>query len=352
MPAALVAALKKISISLGSSDEGRKLIYFLLLLPFLLIFVIVSVVNVLFSSVPTVEAEHVSDIYLVAVQNIENETKTLKDGSVIGDEGIVIDYIKLVSIDAITHEQDFDKANIQSVTNVAKYFIYEEEEEEIETIEKTCVREIETIDEEGNEVIVEETYDCSYDVTVIYTYYYERDLEKVVQIMKDENRISHSAMNDILHMYYFTSVERFSDEYAPVIIGSKEWVWPTVSTRITSSFGIREAPCRKCTSYHAGTDIGAVTPGKAGDPVWAIDSGTVITTEYSSAAGNYIVIDHGDDIYSRYLHLHNVEVNAGMDVNKGDLIGIMGGSGFGTGVHLHFEILKNEQAVNAMSYYR
>lgn len=141
----------------------------------------------------------------------------------------------------------------------------------------------------------------------------------------------------------------YTDNY-PVIEGSNGWIWPTPSTRITSGFGPRTSPCAGCSSFHKGVDTGALTPGVAGDPVYAAADGTVISSAYSGSAGNMIVIDHGDGISTRYLHLDRRFVNGGR-VKKGEIIGTMGSTGVGTNVHLHFEILINNEAHDPLYYY-
>ena len=76
---------------------------------------------------------------------------------------------------------------------------------------------------------------------------------------------------------------------------SSGFIWPTVSKRITSPFGDTEDR----SSPHKGLDIGAVSVGVAGDPIYASASGTVIIAKYSATAGNYITIDHGNGLQMR-----------------------------------------------------
>lgn len=58
--------------------------------------------------------------------------------------------------------------------------------------------------------------------------------------------------------------------------------------------------------------------------------------------GNYITLQHtlesGQVIYTRYAHLHQVNVSVGQSVVAGEVIGLQGNSGFSTGTHLHFEV--------------
>jgi murein DD-endopeptidase MepM/ murein hydrolase activator NlpD len=123
--------------------------------------------------------------------------------------------------------------------------------------------------------------------------------------------------------------------------------WPTTSTRITSDYGDtdgRSAP-------HKGIDVGAVTRGVSGDPIYAAYEGKVVIATYSSSAGNYIMIYHGNGLYTRYLHCSSLLVSVGDYVKTGQKIGLMGTTGNSTGAHLHFDVRKDGAYVNPWSYF-
>ena len=112
--------------------------------------------------------------------------------------------------------------------------------------------------------------------------------------------------------------------------------------------------------YHHGIDIS----GDKYDKVVASESGTVLRTntscphDYSKSEscgcgggyGNYIIIDHGNGFLTLYGHLTEVDVEPGDHVNEGDLIGLMGSTGFSTGDHLHFEIRYNGNYLNPSAF--
>ena len=126
--------------------------------------------------------------------------------------------------------------------------------------------------------------------------------------------------------------------------------WPTTSTRITSPYG----DTSDRTSPHKGVDIGAVRAGVSGDPVYAAYDGEVVMahrqSEYYSTAGNYVMIYHGNGLYTRYLHLDSLNVSVGK-VTKGQKIGVMGNTGNSFGAHLHFDVMLNGSYVNPMPYF-
>ena len=128
--------------------------------------------------------------------------------------------------------------------------------------------------------------------------------------------------------------------------GTGQFVWPTISHRITSPYGDGEDR----SSPHQGLDIGAVTPGVGGDPIYAADSGTVTISTFSSSAGNWIWVYHGNNLYTVYMHCSSRLVSEGDKVTKGQTIGLMGTTGNSTGVHLHFGVRLNGVYVNPNSY--
>jgi murein DD-endopeptidase MepM/ murein hydrolase activator NlpD len=66
--------------------------------------------------------------------------------------------------------------------------------------------------------------------------------------------------------------------------------------------------------------------------------------------GNYIMIDHGDGLYTIYMHASALYVNAGAVVVRGETIAAVGTTGQSTGNHLHFGVRLNGQYVSPWSY--
>lgn len=71
---------------------------------------------------------------------------------------------------------------------------------------------------------------------------------------------------------------------------------------------------------------------------------------FSNSAGNYIIIDHGDGLVTKYMHHEELYVKKGQQVTKGQQIGLSGTTGNSTGNHLHFQVEENGVAVDPMLY--
>ena len=97
---------------------------------------------------------------------------------------------------------------------------------------------------------------------------------------------------------------------------------------------------------HKGHDYAAPT----GTPTYAAAAGTVIIAGYSSSAGNWVVINHGNGLTTKYMHHSALCVSAGQYVEKGQQIGYVGSTGQSTGPHLHFQVELNHVPVNPDLY--
>ena len=113
---------------------------------------------------------------------------------------------------------------------------------------------------------------------------------------------------------------------------------------ISSHFGWRNLNGYQ--DYHQATDIACATRTS----IYASDSGKVLRAQWHSSYGNYILIDHGGGISTLYAHCSGLNVSAGQMVNKGDVIGFVGETGYAFGAHLHFEVRVNGTRVDAEGY--
>lgn len=117
-------------------------------------------------------------------------------------------------------------------------------------------------------------------------------------------------------------------------------------SRISSTFGYRNALLAGASTNHKGVDFAAST----GTPIYAAAAGTVTSAGYSGKAGNLIIINHGNGLLTYYMHCNTIFVSAGQKVSKGQNIGQVGTTGNSTGPHLHFQVMNNGTPVNPMNY--
>ena len=131
------------------------------------------------------------------------------------------------------------------------------------------------------------------------------------------------------------------------VYGGGQFVWPAPSyTRISDDYGMRLHPTLGVQMMHNGVDMAA----PSGSPILAAADGQVIAASYSSSMGNYIMIDHGSDLITIYMHASALNVSVGQEVSAGDRIGSVGSTGRSTGPHLHFGVRKNGAYVSPWSY--
>lgn len=104
--------------------------------------------------------------------------------------------------------------------------------------------------------------------------------------------------------------------------------------RVSSEYGMRTNPVTGEYKLHNGIDLAA--PG--GTPIYAVNSGKVLSAGYAGGYGNYVVIAHPDGTQTGYAHQSRLNVKAGQQVTKGQHIGAVGTTGNSTGNHLHFQM--------------
>jgi len=121
---------------------------------------------------------------------------------------------------------------------------------------------------------------------------------------------------------------------------------PLEAMVLTSDYGMRTHPILRQRRQHKGIDLAA----PSGSPVYATADGLIARAEWYSTYGNYIQIEHGGEMQTRYAHLSAYAVMAGDRVRKGDLIGYVGSTGRSTGPHLHYEVRVAGEAVDPTPY--
>ena len=115
---------------------------------------------------------------------------------------------------------------------------------------------------------------------------------------------------------------------------------------VSSHFGNRIDPFTGLWESHQGVDCPAVT----GTPILAIANGTVTQAGYNDGYGNLVEIDHGQGYTSKYGHASQILTRMGQQVQKGQVIALVGSTGHSTGPHLHFEMAQYGQVFNPMAF--
>ena len=129
-----------------------------------------------------------------------------------------------------------------------------------------------------------------------------------------------------------------------VVSGNGQFTNPCPgASYISSEFGEYRSPSDPA---HKGRDYAAGT----GTPIYAADGGSVIMAGWAGTAGNWVVIDHGNGLVTKYMHQTAVCVSAGQTVSKGQQVGYVGSTGDSSGPHLHFQAESGGTAVDPRNY--
>ncbi len=197
----------------------------------------------------------------------------------------------------------------------------------------------------------------SLDDSIVYKLNYGSELT-VISVENDWYKVSYQTSVNTLTGYVFNEYISTDYKYAMDIEDAlaldeknsydlANIIWPLPSDHnIYTYYGYRIPPVAGASSYHRGLDIG----GASGSTIVAVLSGTVTDTGYNSSAGNYVIIDHGNGVCSRYYHCSKFYVSPGDKVVQGQAIAAVGSTGVATGPHLHFAMTINGSYVDPYPY--
>jgi murein DD-endopeptidase MepM/ murein hydrolase activator NlpD len=120
-----------------------------------------------------------------------------------------------------------------------------------------------------------------------------------------------------------------------------------VNGRISSPFAAeRLDPILHIVRPHQGMDVAA----PMGSPISAPAAGVVTAVKWESGYGNYVMIDHGYGVVTRFAHCSKIVVTRGQRVKRGDVIALVGSTGEATGPHVHYEVWLNGRAVDPKNF--
>jgi murein DD-endopeptidase MepM/ murein hydrolase activator NlpD len=158
-----------------------------------------------------------------------------------------------------------------------------------------------------------------------------RQLDRLLTIVQNEAR-------------NLRALEPFAAQAARALAGLPSR-WP-VRAAVSSEFGRRRSPWSGSLEFHEGIDIVA----RPGTRVVAPSSGSVAFVGSTPEYGNTVLLDHGNEIRTRFSHLERVTVSTGQTVERGQPIALSGNTGRSTGPHLHYEIIVRGRPVNPRHY--
>lgn len=170
------------------------------------------------------------------------------------------------------------------------------------------------------------------------------------EVEKDTSEIASADCGTEEYEFVFSDQESFhpTTMKEPVFVElfnvsqKKYWAPPLLDTQNkTSNFGLRWG------KFHHGVDLAA----RSGTPVMTVFDGVVKLSTYGGGYGNYIIIRHDNGLETLYAHLSRRKVLAGQRVQAGDLIGLVGSTGYSTGPHLHFEVRYKGYTFNPLLLY-
>ena len=123
---------------------------------------------------------------------------------------------------------------------------------------------------------------------------------------------------------------------------------PIDAMSLSSSYGMRVHPITGKVARHNGIDI----PAPRGTAIYATADGIVGRAQRLGGYGNYVEIEHGNMIQTRYGHMSSYIVRPGQQVKRGEIVGYVGSTGRSTGNHLHYEVRIEGAPVNPMPFVR
>ena len=328
-------------------------LFIIILLP---TFVIVTVINILFPQVSKEEFKiyksltEETDISWASfmaydVVRLDNYLKENKPNE------SVFDLIKInfIEYEIIETEKEITKmVNGEEITETVtqkEYIVIRELEPESYTPVKELLKSLNYVMSEENMTVknitdfleaLNEKEEYEIEISILTD-------EEISKDFDDNHKEWFFALMEILPLLDPTS-EFDPDEFIiPEIIDNPDIpsIWPAGGT-VTSEFG----EVRK-THIHKGIDIANVK----GTPIKSTANGTVIAVGTSGGFGKRVMIYHGTDengttYVTIYAHLSRINVSVGEKVNQGDIIGLMGNTGFSTGPHLHYEVRVNGIPIN------
>lgn len=180
--------------------------------------------------------------------------------------------------------------------------------------------------------------------------YYESDItnkEQAVKAYEAEIAAQNAMIKELEATIAAEKKRLLAENKSAISYDGGQFKWPAPDyKRISDDYGMRMHPTLGVEQFHNGIDLASAS----GSRILAAYDGEVVAAAYSSTMGNYIMIDHGDGLYTIYMHASSLLVSKGTMVARGEEIAKVGSTGRSTGPHLHFGVRLNGSYVSPWNY--
>jgi len=167
------------------------------------------------------------------------------------------------------------------------------------------------------------------------------DVSQRIETISNKVRVQNSSLNTVLG-------EAIEKQRFLACRPSINPISPADPYWLTSNYGLRKDPFTGKRSAHHGIDLA----GPVGLDIHCTGAGTVVEAKMNSYGyGKEVVVDHGFGYTTIYAHLHDINVETGQKLKRGEVVGTLGSTGRSTGPHLHYEIRKDGRAVNPYYFF-
>lgn len=178
-------------------------------------------------------------------------------------------------------------------------------------------------------------------------YAYELNVQaydfKEIHFTVPQSTVSSTVGNQDAVIEYRTVIYPTYESAQTKLYFMEPFIMPVENARISSTFGeMRFVNDTTTPTRHAGIDYAI----ECGTPVYASNAGYVEVAQFLTMIGNTIVIDHGLGLKTYYEHMEDIVIQPGEWVERGQLMGHVGTTGYSTGCHLHFQAMIKNQSFN------
>lgn len=168
-----------------------------------------------------------------------------------------------------------------------------------------------------------------------------KSTSKKIDILESQMNVQQKSFDEV---YEMAANKADMLRHIPAIMPMKD----VDINRISSHFGHRTDPFYKVQKFHGGIDFSA----PIGTNIYCTGDGVVEQVVLgNSGYGNYVLVNHGYGYKTRYAHLQKALVKKGQKVSRGEKIALVGNSGKSTAPHLHYEVIKNDKAINPVDFF-